>query len=64
MYLIICEPYYPKVSKKIVKTLLIEDFFHLPQVVHLELRIISRILEKKSRNVLNIAISSPGENDS
>ncbi len=42
---------------KVIKTFLIEDFFHLPlvsmiQVLHLELRISPRIFEKKIETVL------------
>ncbi len=41
----------PKVSQKIIKTFLIEDFFHLPTasttlVLYLELRISRRMFEK------------------
>jgi hypothetical protein len=43
--------HYSKVSQKLIKTFLIEDFFYillvsLTPVVHLELRIILKILEK------------------
>jgi hypothetical protein len=34
------------VSKKIIKTFLIEDFFHLTPVVHIELVISPQIFEK------------------
>ncbi len=49
--------YYTKVSKKIMKTFLTEDFFHLPPVsmtpvVHLELRISPQIFEKKFETAL------------
>jgi hypothetical protein len=51
---------------KIIKIFLIEDFFHLPPVstvVHLELRISPRILEK-IRNGPNGILRGLGETDS
>ncbi len=44
-------------SNKIIKIFLIEDFFHLPPVVHLEPRISPRIFEK-IRNGCNVMVYS------
>ncbi len=51
--------YYPKLSKKILKSFLIEDYFHLPPVsktplVHLELWISPRIFKKEFKAVLMV----------
>ncbi len=51
IYIYRCFLYYPKVTNKIIKIFLIEDFFHLPPVsktpvANLELRISPQIFEK------------------
>ncbi len=60
--------YYTKVFQKIIKTFLIEEFFHLPpvsttSVVHLELGISPRIFEK-IRNGPSSILRGMGETDS
>jgi hypothetical protein len=58
-----------KCPNKIIKTFMIEDFFHLPPVsttpvVHLELRISPRMFEKIRNGPNGIILGGLGETDS
>ncbi len=59
IYVSICSFYYTKMSQKIIKTFLIEDFFHLSPVsmtlvVYLELRVYPQIFGEKIEMALMV----------